>query len=414
MNGMMHKRLYGRTGAGQLRWLALALFLCGAVFTAAQTNYAATETKTLEYFYQKKWKALAELGEKALQNSLDFYALRYRLGVAYYEEKEYWRSALHFRKALHFNSASPASQEYLYYALLFSGREDEAVFLSKKFGKDLREKLKIAPVKAIEWVYAEAGQKLSTTPDSVGDLTFASLWLRHRPGFRWQLTQAFSWLRLPVKTRDFSQYEYYLQARYRLSGSLSAMAALHYAFVKGTAQAEQPENRLEESDWITQLGVEKRWGRVTVAPYIAHISTNVSQTPAEPSQYSVPSWQSGVEAGVVPPLRGDPLFLKAGAAVHASEGDTRLLWHLGARWQISPEAAVQLGYLQSGASYFLEENAALFNNAISVTDHRLSALLSYRVAPRLILFAAWQREKKLDENIDFFYNTVLAGIKTQL
>ncbi|MFQ5447067.1 MAG: hypothetical protein ACE5FF_09035 [Saprospiraceae bacterium] len=396
------------------RVLLLAVCLSGAVFSAAQTDYRTTEAKTLEHFNEKKWKALTELGENALEYGLDYYALRYRLGVAAFEQKTYWRSTRHFEKALHFNSADSVSQEYLYYAYLFSGREDEAVFLSKNFSESLREKLNITPVKAIDWVYAEAGKKLSTVPDSVGDMTFTSLWLGHRLGYRWQLTQAFSFLQLPVKTQDFNQYEYYLRSKYRLSSSFSTVAVLHYAFAKGTTQAEQSESRLEESDWIVQLGVEKRYGQVTVAPYLAHIATNVSQAPAEPLQYSVSSWQGGVEVSVVPPLRRSPLYLNVGASVHVSGNDTHLLWNLSARWQIAPKIAVQMSYLKSGASYFLEENGALFNNAISVTESRLSALLSYRVAPHVVLFSAWQKEKKKDEHIDFFYTTFLLGLKSQL
>ncbi len=394
-----------------MRVVGAAVLMLWSVVAGAQVDYRTTEAGTLGYFNQKNWKALAALGDSALAEGLDYYALRYRMGVAFYEKKDYWRSARHFGQALHFNSADPLSQEYLYYALLFSGRDDEAFFVSKKFGEALREKLQIRPVKAVDWMYAEAGRKLSTAPDSVGDMTFASFWLGHRLGYRWRLTQALVWLQLPVKTQVINQYEYYLRSRYSFSRSFRGMAAIHYAFAKATPQ---PEQRLEEADWAVQLGAEKRWGRVAVAPYFAHIATRVTQFPEEPAVYTVATWQGGISTSIVPAFGRSPLFIKGMAAWHHSQGTGRLIWSAEARWQLTPKLAAEMGYSKSGAGYFLENDASLFNNAISLTEERFSLLLSRTLSGRWMLFAGGQREKKRDSYTDFFYNTFLLGIKSQL
>jgi hypothetical protein len=49
-----------------------------------------------------------------------------RLGIAYYEMKNYGMSAFHFKKALEFNDADPVATEYLFYSYYLSGRTLQA------------------------------------------------------------------------------------------------------------------------------------------------------------------------------------------------------------------------------------------------------------------------------------------------
>lgn len=91
----------------------------------------------------KDWDNLIRYGKLGLQNGFDYYYLRMRLGVSYFEQNNYRKAISHFRKALEFNDKDIFALEYLYYSYLFSGRISEARALISNFPLSLSSRLQI-------------------------------------------------------------------------------------------------------------------------------------------------------------------------------------------------------------------------------------------------------------------------------
>lgn len=98
------------------------------------------DTATYAFFIAGDWDRLIAEGRKALEEDIDFYYLRFRMGVAYYEKKNYHHAAVHLGKAYAANPEDVLLQEYLYYACLFSGRPFEARRLAAGFPEELKLK----------------------------------------------------------------------------------------------------------------------------------------------------------------------------------------------------------------------------------------------------------------------------------
>ena len=113
-------------------------------------NYTSLDKQTYELYLDKNWKDLVSLGKNGLDNGIDYFYLRMRIGIAYYELGNYHRAIPHFRKALVFNSKDQFANEYLYYSYLFSGRNADAINLSEKFTAKLKKKLGITKVTGIK------------------------------------------------------------------------------------------------------------------------------------------------------------------------------------------------------------------------------------------------------------------------
>lgn len=120
-------------------------------------NSAMVEQTSSQLYFSKNWAELIKYGNKAITYGVDYYYLRFRIGVACYEQKNYRNAAGHFEKALEFNSDDSLSLEYLYYSYVFSGRNNEARALTSMFSTTLRDKIKPPGNKYIESVYAEGG-----------------------------------------------------------------------------------------------------------------------------------------------------------------------------------------------------------------------------------------------------------------
>ena len=79
-------------------------------------------SETYRLYLEEEWDSLIILGKAALNQDMDYYYLRMRLGIAFYQKKNYRVAANHFTRALEMNQGDPAALEYLYYARLMAGQ----------------------------------------------------------------------------------------------------------------------------------------------------------------------------------------------------------------------------------------------------------------------------------------------------
>lgn len=99
------------------------------------------DTLTYQQFIKKDYKALQKTGKEALKNGIDFYFLRTRLGISFYNQKNYESSLPHFKKAYQQFPIDTIIQEYYYYALIFTGRKEDAYDLARDFPNSMQQKV---------------------------------------------------------------------------------------------------------------------------------------------------------------------------------------------------------------------------------------------------------------------------------
>lgn len=133
-----------------MRWIIIiSLFLAVSKLYSQDTiTYPVVDKNTYQQYLDKDWNTLISLGKKALKKDIDYFYLRMRLGIAYYEKKNYTNAIVHFTKALEFNSADETALEYLYYCYKFLNLNKDASLISLKMNNSLKEKLEIKSDKA--------------------------------------------------------------------------------------------------------------------------------------------------------------------------------------------------------------------------------------------------------------------------
>jgi len=125
---------------------------------AQQENYNATvDAKTYDYFVKSDWKNLKEICYSAINSGIDFYYLRLRMGISYYNAENYMSAIPHFEKALYFRNKDTLALEYLYYSYLFSGLRSEANITAEKFPGHLKEKVGYTSPGFVSGLYSEGG-----------------------------------------------------------------------------------------------------------------------------------------------------------------------------------------------------------------------------------------------------------------
>jgi len=184
-------------------------------------DYNKADLLTYRYYREKNWDSVIVIGKQALRQDIDFYYLRVRLGIAYFEKQEYFPAATHLKKARQFNSEDPFIANYLYYAYLYSNREEEAALLQPSMTEDAQKTAKLKNG-IVQEVYAEGGYTISGNrnpknssslmgddsiygeQDLYGNSIYGNLGLRLRVSNRVNLTLAYNYLNF-TKTK-YIQY----------------------------------------------------------------------------------------------------------------------------------------------------------------------------------------------------------------
>jgi len=153
--------------------LTIVLFSIALKLNGQMTgSFRYADSITYNLYTEERWKDLIKEGNRSVRDGYDYYYMRMRIGIAYYEKHNYVMSAIQFRKALAFNENDQAALEYLFYSYYLSGRTPLSWALMSSFYPQNRERiLKESNIKknsmTFESFFSDAGtDKILSDPDS--------------------------------------------------------------------------------------------------------------------------------------------------------------------------------------------------------------------------------------------------------
>jgi hypothetical protein len=150
-------------------FMLLSTFGSMLLYSQAKPDFKAIDSLTYRLYLEKKWDSLVITGKQALKGNLDYYYLRARLGIACFEKKQYIMAISHLTKARQFNSGDPLLTEYLYYALLYSNRKEDALVVWPSLSEDAKKKTSLSNG-IVQEVRMEGGYTISSA-GSPGNLS---------------------------------------------------------------------------------------------------------------------------------------------------------------------------------------------------------------------------------------------------
>lgn len=121
--------------------LPLFVFLAFYAIGQNQINLPKVDTETYALWQKGDWKNLIKVGKQALNSNIDFYYLRVRMGIAYYETKNYHAAIYQLEKAYQLNQQESYLKEYLYYSYLYAGRDMEAQIIYSTSDASFQKKI---------------------------------------------------------------------------------------------------------------------------------------------------------------------------------------------------------------------------------------------------------------------------------
>ncbi|MCC5930542.1 MAG: hypothetical protein JJU28_14945 [Cyclobacteriaceae bacterium] len=149
----------------------MSLVFCTLITSGLQAQSNRVDSITYALYKNTSWNELIETSKAAFQSGIDYYYLRMRVGIAYYEKKNYASASHQFEKALEFNSADVVAKEYLYYSYLLSAREMAARRLLKTMPVSLYNKVKNSSRSKLRNLSISVSKQFPATAGTISEFT---------------------------------------------------------------------------------------------------------------------------------------------------------------------------------------------------------------------------------------------------
>jgi tetratricopeptide (TPR) repeat protein len=379
-------------------------------FSQEKIDATQIETQTLEFYNNKNWNSLIAVGNVAIKNGSDYFYLRMRVGIAYYEQKNYCLAIEHFSKAVEFNTTDDLANEYLYYSHIFLGKEEEARKLSAAFSTELKEKLGLKKIASVDFVFGSGGTKManSSFSDSKNAIyfeqaTFFELGLKHYFQNKFSLFHAFNTFNQETYLGKINQNQYYVLGTIPFKNNWSVAPAFQAIQLKFTGKNSVLYPETANNYFLGSISVNKSLKKFnfSIGTTFSNISDITQYNHFGNLKYSF--------------FGNSKLVVGFTEYLHTSNNYVSLSNSFSAFISIQPAkfVAVKLSYFQNQNNNIIEENGYLVNNSTDLTTSRYSALANFRINKTFSLFAMYQLEKKqfYQQNSNYQYNVLMAGIK---
>ena len=377
-------------------------------------NSRLVEEKTYQLFLDKNWGSLIDFGKEALQGNVDYFYLRMRIGIAYYEIQQYRLAEKHFRKALQFNSQDETTQEYYYYSLFFSGQYDEARKLANDFTPDLKKKIRLDHWGNLNVVFAEGGPKISSRSDYFNTALYFQAGLNHTLGNKLSLTHAINFYQQRVAIGDFSQYQYYLginipfKSGWMLTPVVHAIGRSTISTLTSPRVGNRPpvttQTTVSSSSFISAISVSKRLSYADLT--LASTFSNVEGFNQYIQQFSLTLYPFGTRGFAV----GNIAYYH-----YESQFGGAMAWNPFVSLKPVSGLYLQANYYWNVNANLIERGGYIVNNSPDLTSSRWTGMADLALSNHFSIYGLFIFENKeyrqLTTQFNYTYSTIVLGLK---
>jgi hypothetical protein len=376
---------------GRIKIVLMMCCISVLLKSSAQTDTLTTEqidAQSYSLYLEQNWKALAEYTEDMLNQNIDFYYLRLRGGVAYYELEQYRRATIHFERAQQMNPFETTANEYLYWCYTYSGRIEEALKLSKKIKLNFK-------IPVIYSVTTEAGIKISSNQSLANNMHYGFAGVNHRVKNVFTLFHGFTYLQQETHWGNYTQYQYYLKARLPLKKGWYINPAIHLVQLNAA-----PYNK--DLYTLGNISIEKQLSR-----FILAAGYNYSDF------FNRYQHQSNISVTWFPIKKQTAWITCTPTYLNIEAQSSRLFVAANMGYSFKNKSTLQISTMNGGARNFSEANGFLINNSVDLVKNKYSLQYNYPLTPNKEIYgiAVTEQREEFFKLQNFQYYSLIIGLR---
>ena len=373
------------------------------------------ERNNYEAYKKSDWKSTLKTGKMGIRNGSDYFNLRLRMGIAYYNCKKYRLAEKEFRKALKFDSYNDLNQEYLYLSYLKNESYDLGMKYSRKFNSELSDKMATRSSPLIPLFYMEGGQKISDSTSFVSSANYFQIGFSNRIGKSLSLSHAFTNYSQKTSFGKINQQQYYLGVQIPIAKTFLITPSVHilhfkleneYSYVPSHPPFMPAPKEISEivtyteNNIILSVAAKKSSAYFDVIPALSYSNLNLRK------QYQ------GSLTVVAYPFGSNKFSLGATTILQKDSTLNGFGYRIQLGYQPINKFKISASYYNGNMLNYNEDNGFVANNSFFYTNYKVSVIPEIQLSKRLSVYGIVQRENKSASSTNNFnYTTILFGLK---
>lgn len=454
--------------------LIFSLLLVVSVNSFAQElSYKQIESTSFSLYENQQWEKLIKLGEKAIDEDLDFYYLNVRLGIAWFNIGDYYQAEKFFNKSLKQDESSQIVNEYLYIIKTILNRPLSADINYNRLADSIKTRLNKSNAFSNSYVYVEAGVKISSNNNIEANEPLARIFLEFKIARRFNLRLSTSYIgQQNAPWGSYDQYEIGLFPSFSLAPNIDLNLGWRYINVRKDFNVDITQNSNDtvntetilgpaiiitdstesfsnSSEFLTQVntfyaGIAIHENRFTFLAkgliYIQNIDVSSNQTyetttdktwvltdndsiifndtfeskisPIVNSNTTTYFYQGMIGASYTLPIYKNGIVIGIDAYIPFNDNFSNTIWIPSLKARIFRSLWFYGEWLQKKRVPLLYQNGNTFLNQSYQLNHRLTLGLSLILNERFQFYLTYLNENKhyFDNNIDNSFNAAIFGI----
>lgn len=428
----------------------LILFLCLAAFGSKllsqndTLNFTKVDSVSYSLYTEKKWDELIKYCRYAVSGGYDYYYLRVRAGIACFEKKQYRAAAVQLEKALAFNAGDALANEYLYYSYIYSGRNEQARWLSRSFDPEFAAGIKTLKLSPVAFVMAEGGVKVSDSTGRFKTAVYSQVGIGHYVSRRFSLFHAFTYYKQDEQRFNVQQFQYFLNAALPLKHGFLLSGGFHtvydhvdvrnYKLVEsvsiGTATMYPPPgvplpppgqslptytyavHSASLQSYYENRKILNCIGAVTLLKHTPLFDLSVGATASFMDTVKQYQANGGVTCY---PLKNNRLAISANVYAHTADAvkNISIAFAPSVSVLLTRKLWASVAYFNNQGLNIVEQNGYLVNNSPDYTTGRYSGSLSYAVFKKFYIYGTYvfENKKEITGTFKYNYNIFILGIR---
>lgn len=408
------------------------------------------EKQSLEAFKSEDWSATISACKLAFQEGLNYPALHYRIGLAYYHLEKYKEAIPYLETYMKDNKRDPMVQIYIYYCYYFQNLPIEANNFIKNKHKYAKYKTNYKVPNPVKYLNIENGIKTSNLRDSVGRLIFLNINSLHEITHNLSFKSQISNIKQPMYWGTFDQSQYSPGILFYLGNKWTLSSNYYYFHMKANVRLQYddistliPNTNTIAYTTDSSLAVKKGRGHIVnlginryfnehnhtlaINSYRYQTDETLRYYFHNPNIDSVLTYDTNItEAFTTTQLDLNSKFYPSILNYNLTLGINQSLIFSGDSmlYRIKPSIQYKINqnwsfysdYMRINTRNFLENEAAIIHNGIDISNWRMNFMINYHSKSDIDLYSLIQLERKTDEYINkkINYRNIVVGLKMNL
>lgn len=376
--------------------------ICSSANGQVENDFVYYNNESYKLYTNARWKELIPLAKESIETGHDFYYMRMRLGIAYYEVGKYIQAKRQFEKALDFYPSSVDAKNYLHYCYLYLGRNQEA----RAFYNINDEKPKF-----VRSLYFEPGIKLSDGTSSTRDVRYFFVGLNHELGHRISFFHGYQRLGADFVTTStvnngpgpggsffsteyaytVTQNEYYASLGFLIGKGFYLIPAYHFQNVNG---------------W--EYTGKNHVYSIQVAKWLIRIKLYGGYYHSEINELS----QQQIEGGIVYyPMGNANFYLQTQGTGHYDNSRNNFVWFNKIGIRALPKTWLEGFFTTGDMLNYSEANGYIVYNQLDMIKSKWGVTINQYIGKHLLFFNyTLENKEEYSTGIPFLHHDFIMGL----